>query len=68
MTEEETKETDIFFEKKDVAEMFNTSFLPKLQEIARTVKEKNHPDEELAFFNVQMKNTSTMINAKTIPV
>lgn len=42
------------FEIEELYEMFNTSFLPKLQEFARRAKISRLADQEVKFFNVRM--------------
>lgn len=51
MTEENSEK---LFELEELYEMFNCSFLPKLQEIARRAKSQKLPEKEVKFFNVRM--------------
>lgn len=43
------------FEKEELYEMFNTSFLPKLQEFGRRVKKEHYADKDLQFFEVNLR-------------
>lgn len=42
------------FQTEELYEMFNTSFLPKLQEFARRAKETRLPEKDVKFFHVNM--------------
>ena len=48
MTEEK------FCEPEELYEMFNCSFLPKLQELAKRAKRIKFSEDEIAFYNVNM--------------
>jgi hypothetical protein len=42
------------FKESDVDEMFNTAFLPKLQEFAKRSLEHRESEEEVKFFHVNL--------------
>lgn len=49
-----TETEEKLFEVEELYEMFNTSFLPKLQEFARRAKNARLKEQEVAHFNVKM--------------
>jgi hypothetical protein len=55
MTEEVTQEKEKIFSDEEIHEMFDTSFLPKLQEFAKRSKEKLFKDKSPIYFHAQMK-------------
>jgi hypothetical protein len=48
------KQQEKFCEPEELYEMFNCSFLPKLQELAKRAKKIKFPEDEIAFYNVNM--------------
>ncbi len=54
MTEELTQEKEKIFSDEEIHEMFDTSFLPKLQEFAIRAKERLFKDKSPIHFHAQM--------------
>lgn len=54
MTEETTTEPPQIYSHDEIHEMFNTAFLPKLQEFAQRTKKEMYADKEVACFQVRM--------------
>jgi len=55
VTEEVTQEKEKIFSEEEIHEMFDTSFLPKLQEFAKRAKDKLYKEKVPVYFHVQMK-------------
>ena len=52
--QEKEKKDEKIFSPEEIHEMFNTCFLPKLQQFAQRAKKESFPDEEIAFFQAQL--------------
>lgn len=52
MTDE--KQEEKFCEPEELYEMFNCTFLPKLQEFAKRAKQKKFEGKEIAFYNMHL--------------